>query len=97
MDCHLATGSVTGFSQTGIGNPIHELLINTGTFPGVVAYRVVAALNNCLSDSVLFYVTVNLPHLRTLTYSSVICLGETTFFRMHRYPMHRVSFPGNGI
>ncbi|MCX6267850.1 MAG: PKD domain-containing protein, partial [Bacteroidetes bacterium] len=76
----VASGFINGFTPIGINDTILDILTNTGTTPGVVAYRVVPTLNGCSGSPVFFFVTVNAPPSADYTYSNIVCLGETTHF-----------------
>jgi uncharacterized protein (TIGR02145 family) len=72
----LMSGSVTGYSN-GSGNPLDQLLTNTGFIPGLVRYRVTPAANSCAGASTDFDVTVNpMPDVSNPVTRYPICSGN---------------------
>jgi len=80
----LTSGTVTGFSASGIGN-ISEILTNTSTTSsGSITYVVIPtgpATTSCVGTPVNFVVTVNpIPTVTNATLTQAICSGSSATF-----------------
>ena len=75
----LTSGSVTGFSG-GVGDSIHQILINTSAIPGIVTYSITAAIAGCFGTPQNCPVIVNPLPVINLGPDVSICQGQSATF-----------------
>ena len=71
------TGGISGASASS-GSTISQILVNSGTSPGTVTYRVTPAANSCTGTPVNIVVTVNPTPNVSVVGQTTICSGTAT-------------------
>src|SRR6202000_2524891 len=69
----LTSGTATGFTATGTGTPINDVLINTTTSDAVVTYTILPTYNSCPGIPFTLKVTVHPLPVMTATAHSPVC------------------------
>ncbi|WP_426667208.1 PKD-like domain-containing protein [Mucilaginibacter sp. McL0603] len=71
----LTSGTATGFTASGSGNKINDVLINTTTSDAVVTYTILPTYNSCPGIPFMLRVTVHPLPVITATAPSPVCSG----------------------
>lgn len=73
----VASGTATGFTASGSGNTINDIITNTGNTDAVVKYTIIPTINACPGTPFILTVTIHpLPIITAVPVNSPICSNQ---------------------
>jgi hypothetical protein len=73
----VTSGTATGFTASGSGNTINDIITNTGNTDAVIKYTIIPTINSCPGTPFILTVTIHpLPIITAVPVNSPICSNQ---------------------